>query len=175
MSSEFEFVRLLKSDGTWDAFCGDWKSQCDALGEDFEGYTEATFSVVDEIVTDFQRRSGVFALRQNGSHLAMCQVNLAALPGYEGPVLRVRFITLSPEYDLTNKTISEYGDVLVGLLGEVLELAYLDEDLTCRHIKFHLSSPADQQFFRALGMHIQEHNIFEKIETRGSWLYITRK
>ena len=90
-------------------------------------------------------------------------------------MLRVRFITLSPDFDLNDKPINEYGSVLVALLGEILGLAYFDEDLSAMHIKFHLRSPADQQFFAALGAGLRERNVFESIQTRGAWLYITRK
>lgn len=175
MEEEFEFklVRLLKTDGTWQAFADSWRAECEDLGEDFDGYAEATFSVVEELIDTEQQRAGVFALDWGGKFPVMCQINKAPLPKYDSPVLRVRFITLSPEYDLTEKTISEYGDVLVDLLGQVLGLAYLDGELKSRHIKFHLRSPSDQQFFRALGLGLSKHESFESIETRGAWLYIS--
>lgn len=171
----YTLVRLLADDGTWQGFSTDWKAQCEALNEEFENYAEATFSVVSDLIDTEHRKAGVFALHNGTQYDAMCQINRAPLPGYTSPVLRVRFITLSPEYDLTDKGVNEYGDVLVALLSEVLKLAYLDQELQSTHIKFHLRSPADQQFFRALGVHLESASVFEKIETKGAWLYIMRK
>lgn len=133
------------------------------------------FGVDGDVVEKEQKKAGVFGLKIGNSYSAMCQVNKAGLPKYDSPVLRTRYMTLSPEYDLTNKTISEYGDVLVALLAEVMGLAILDKELECRHVKFHLRSPADIPFFAAIGKGIKERDVFDAIETRGMWLYITRK
>ncbi|RWP62135.1 hypothetical protein [Mesorhizobium sp.] len=175
ISSKEEFVRLLEEDGTWANFEADWQAQCDKYEEDFEGYAEATFSVIRDLIRTEKKKAGVFALKMNGSFVAMCQVNKAGLPKYDSPVLRVRFMTLSPEFDLADKSFHEYGDVLSSLLAAVLELAYWNEELACMHVKFHLRSQADQQFFATLGKGLQDGNYFESIKTRGAWLYITRK
>lgn len=169
------FIRLLESDGTWDAFETDWRSQCDSLGEEFDSYAEATFAVVRDLIREENRTAGVFALQIDGVFVAMCQVNKAGLPRYDSPVMRVRFITLSPEYDLTDKQLGEYAEVLVSLLMQVLQLAYMDEELQCMHLKFHLRSPADIQFFAAFGAGLSEKNLFKSIKTAGAWLHITRK
>ncbi|RWF51801.1 MAG: hypothetical protein EOS50_27010 [Mesorhizobium sp.] len=170
-----KFVRLLEEDDTWSAFEADWRAQCEKLEEDFDGYAEATFSVVRDLIHAEKKKAGVFALQMNGSYVAMVQVNKAGLPKYDSPVLRVRFMTLSPEFDLRDKSMAEYGGVLGSLLGQVLRLAYMDKELSCMHIKFHLRSQADQQFFATVGKGLQDRDIFESIQTRGAWLYITRK
>lgn len=175
ITTDQKLVRLLKDDGTWTEFEADWKRQCEQLGEDFDSYAGSTFSVISDLVEKEQKKAGVFGLKIGNSYSAMCQVNKAGLPKYDSPVLRTRYMTLSPEYDLTNKTISEYGDVLVALLAEVMGLAILDKELECRHVKFHLRSPADIPFFAAIGKGIKERDVFDAIETRGMWLYITRK
>jgi len=168
-------IRLLEDNGTWAEFEADWQAQCEKYDEDFESYAEATFSVIRDLIRSEKTKAGVFALKMNGSFVAMCQVNKAGLPKYDSPVMRVRFMTLSPEFDLADKSIHEYGDVLVSLLATVLQLAYFDPELSCMHIKFHLRSQADQQFFATLGKGLQDRNLFQSIKTRGAWLYITRK
>jgi len=173
--TDVKMIRLLKEDGTWDAFEADWRGQCDKLSEDFDSYAGSTFSIVRELVEERKRNAGVFGLKIDDKFAAMCQINKAGLPKYDSPVLRTRFMTLSPEYDLTNKTIAEYGDVLVELLMGVIELSVIDEELHANHIKFHLRSPADIPFFAAIGRGIKEHDVFASIETRGMWLYITRQ
>lgn len=170
-----KFVRLLEEDNTWSEFETDWRTQCEKLEEDFDSYAEATFSVIRELIQTQKKNAGVFALQINGTYAALVQVNKAGLPKYNSPVLRVRFMTLSPEFDLTDKSISEYGHVLMSLLAQVLSLAYLDAELSCMHVKFHLRSQTDQQFFGMLGKGLRDRDVFESIQTRGAWLYITRK
>lgn len=170
-----EFVRLLKDNGTWDEFEADWRGQCDALGEDFDFYAGSTFTVVSDLIASEKRNAGVFALKMDGVFAAMCQINKAGLPKYDSPVLRTRYMTLAPEYDLTEKPISEYGNVLVSLLFEVLRLAMFDKELNCQHVKFHLRSPQDVPFFAALGRRMRDRDLFASVETRGMWLYITQK
>jgi len=170
-----QFVRLLKENGTWQEFEADWRAQCDAIGEDFEFYAGSTIAVVGDLISSEQKNAGVFGLKIDGSYAAMCQINRAGLPKYDSPVLRTRFMTLAPDYDLTDKSSTEYGNVLVSLLFEVVKLAITDDGLGSKHIKFHLPSPQDVPFFSALGRHIKERDVFASIETRGMWLYITRK
>ncbi|TWH28915.1 hypothetical protein L611_003600000290 [Aminobacter sp. J15] len=173
---DFNLIRLLASDGTWDAFEDDWRRQCAELGEDFEAYAGSTFAVVSDLVASEDKRAGVFGLQaEDNTFAAMCQVNKADLPKFVGPVLRTRFITLSPEYDLTDKSPLEYGSVLTGVFTEVLGLAYLDPELASRHIKFHLRSPQDIAFFTTIEQGFRERDIFASIHTRGMWLYISRK
>lgn len=171
--ADTHFIRLLDDSGTWAEFESDWRSQCEALEEDFDSYAEATLSVVREIVEVENKNAGVFGLKINGNYAAMCQVNRAPLPGYDSPVMRIRFITLCPDLDLRELPVTQYGSVLASLLTKVIELALTIGDLKSRHIKFHLRSPADTQFFSALGKGLHDTEYFETVATRGAWLYIT--
>lgn len=175
MLENVKFTRLLDETGTWASFEKDWREQCEALEEDFDGYAEATLSVVREIIQEQKRKAGVFSLQNNGKHLAMCQLNRAPLPGYDAPVLRVRFITFCPDVDLRDLPQNEYGRMLVSLLAEVITVAKTDPEMGTRHIKFHLRSPADVQFFTALGQALDGSSSFETVVTRGAWLYITMR
>lgn len=173
MYEDAKFTRLLEETGTWMSFESDWRAQCADLEEDFDSYAEATLSVVRDIIRVEKKKAGVFALQNNDKYLAMCQINRAALPGYDAPVLRVRFITFCPDVDLRDLPQNEYGRMLVSLLTEVLVLAKTDPEMGSRHIKFHLRSPADVQFFTALGQGLHDTKSFETVVTRGAWLYIT--
>lgn len=173
MNDDVKFIRLLDETGTWQSFESDWRDQCQALDEDFDGYAEATLSVVRDIIQTEKRRAGVFALQNKDKHLAMCQINRAPLPGYDSPVLRVRFVTFCPDIDLRDLPQNEYGRMLVSLLAEVLVVAKTDPEMGSRHVKFHLRSPADVQFFTALGQGLHDTKSFETVATRGAWLYIT--
>ncbi|KAB2762305.1 hypothetical protein F9K98_10740 [Brucella anthropi] len=170
-----EFVRIREDDGSWQALEANWRAQCEKLDEDFDAYAGPTFEVVTPLARAAERRAGLFALKDGLEHLAICQVNSAMLPKYDGPVMRVRFITLSPEFDLTDKNIRDYGDILVSLLYQVVRLAITDENFGSRHIKFHARSPSDINFFSALSHGLRQGDAFHSVQMSGAWLYITRK
>lgn len=171
--ASIQFIRLLTDSGTWSEFEQDWKSQCEILGEDFDSYAEATLSVVKEIIESENAKAGVFGLKINDKFMAMCQLNRTPLPGYDSPVLRVRFITLCPDLDLKELPVWEYSNALISLLTQVVDLALNGGEMGSRYIKFHLRSPADTQFFSALGRGLHDTGPFEAVVSRGAWLYIT--
>lgn len=171
---DYSFVRIRTADGSWDQLKAEWSAQCDALEEDFDSYAGTTFEVLRELVDGDQTKAGVFSLKEGGSHVAICQVNCASIPKYVGPVLRTRFITFSPECDLTDKRLSQYSRDLIELLFGVIELGF-GGDFASRHVKLHLRSPEDAKFFSAIGRGLSEHENFESVETRGQWLYLSRK
>lgn len=167
----FEFHTVSKDDDTWESLHASWKAECVAAGEDPDTYIEAAFGPLEDLLVGDQTKAWVFALRSEGRYPAVCQVNRAFLPGYTGPVLRVRFITLSPEYDLTEKTSVDYGTVLIQLLLAVFKLAG-EPLIAAKHVKFHLASPTDQQFFRGIESRLRELPFFESVQTHGAWLYL---
>lgn len=168
----YDIVRLLKSDRSWDTFKDDWEAQCSAYDEEFSSYAEGTFAMVGDLVEKEDKAAGLFAIKLNGVHVSMCQLNKASIPGYSSPVLRVRYMTLSPEYDYGDKNIDEYADVLVATFAMVLAVS--NKIMEAKHIKFHLRSPADRQFFALLGKGFDESDMFHSVQVRGAWLYVTK-
>ncbi len=169
-----EIIELSSSDGSWDAFKADWAQQCESFNEEFETYAEGAFSVVEELIEAPEKSAGVYACRLDGRHVSMCQVNVKGLPGYDSPVMRVRFLTLSPEFDFGDKSVDEYAKVLVVTLASILALSDEDGPMKAKYLKFHLSSPADRQFFALLGQGLNDDEDFTSVTLRGSWLYITK-
>lgn len=168
---DFEFIKITRQDNTWGDLQGSWRKECEACGEEFKSYAKSTFATLDDLLGDEHPRAWVFALRAGGRFPALCQINRANLPGYDGPVIRVRFLTVSPDYDLTAKPQAEYGALLVQLLTQVLTLASTPA-LSAKHVKFHLSSPSDQQFFSFLGTRLGETGEFDDVKFYGAWLEI---
>ncbi|CVI22769.1 conserved hypothetical protein [Agrobacterium fabacearum CFBP 5771] len=169
---DLEIVRLLHNDGTWEAFKQDWEAQCAFYDEDFGSYAEGTFSVVGDLVQQEGAAAGLFAVKVDGRHVSMCQLNRANIPGYTGPVLRVRYMTLSPDYDFGDKPVEDYADILIKTFATVLAVS--NKLMKADHIKFHLRSPADRQFFAALGRGMDETDMFHSVQVRGAWLYVTK-
>jgi hypothetical protein len=67
---------------------------------------------------------------------------------YQEPILRARFVNVSPSYYLGQAGTDEYAQMLVALFSGVVWLSR--EALTATHIRFFLKSPGDSQFFAAL-------------------------
>ena len=62
--------------------------------------------------------AGVFATHANGKYLAACQANACYLPDYDGKVLRVRHIIVSPQHEYDeDMEISVYLKTLAGVFG----------------------------------------------------------
>jgi hypothetical protein len=169
-----KFIRLFEHDGSWLRFLRDWQNQCERLNDDFDLYQVSPISVVEDLVRNEPRvDAGVFGLEDDEGFHAICQVNCANLPGYSGRVLRVRMMYFAPSYDVGERNIEAYAEVLVRMFNEVLKLS--DEDMRAPHIKFHLRSPADQRFFSELSAELDKLQAFASVEMLGSWLYITKK
>lgn len=168
-------VELTEADGSWPALKAAWRAQCDAAGEDFAQYAVGAFSVLDPLAAAPERRAGVFGVCDGDNAIpdVICQVNTTPLPGHPEPVLRVRMVTVCPNLDFGNPHPSDYADVLVNLLHEIVELN--QRDLGARAIKFHLRSPSDYDFFRALTIPLGGISYFENVEMHGAWLYVTKR
>jgi len=170
-----ELVRLLQSDGTWEKLREEWRNQTLSFNEDFESYASGMFSVVSSLAEHRTRNAGVFGLQREGSFIALCQLNQTPLPGYDSPVLRMRFMTLAPQFDFGEFELDQYVGVLIGLFSNVLLLSNSDDEFGAKHLKFHLRSPADRQFFAAVATPLEKSEAFSSVQVRGSWLYITKK
>lgn len=170
--AEKSLKKLQMNDGTWPEFVLDWQAQCEKAGEDFAAYAVGSFDVLSGLATAPEPDAGVYALKKGGTHDAICQANCTGLPGYDGPVLRVRMMLLSPDFDFGVKPIEQYGSTLINMFLGIYILS--ETEMMARHIKFHLKSPNDRSFFAAIGERLNGEEQFEKVEVRGSWLYVTK-
>jgi hypothetical protein len=64
------------------------------------------------------------------------------------PVLRARFVNVSPIYELGVADAGQYAQILVALFSGIVWLSR--DTLSAGHIRFFLKSPGDSQFFAAL-------------------------
>lgn len=164
--------KLLVSTGTWGLFEADWRAQCGAFGEDFDQYAIGSLPVLREMAEQSNPEVAVVALRaDDGSYAAVAQVNSTHLPGYEGKVLRVRHMLLSPTFDFGELSIEDYAGVLSRMFSRTVSLAF--SDMPSQHVKFHLRSPADRQFFSNALTALKDFELFNSVAMRGAWLYLT--
>jgi hypothetical protein len=166
-------IQLLGSNGTYDRMKTGWRQQCEAAGEEFEFYAQGTFLVLDPLAARPERRAGIFAF-QRGDDLPeiICQANCTPLPGHPEPVLRVRMVTMSPSLDFGTATdpTNRYIENLVELFFGIVELSqsHDDREMNARDIKFHLRSPQDFAFFRAVSGSLAKISHFESVEMKGA-------
>ena len=168
-------VQLLGSNGTYNRMKAGWREQCEAAGEEFQYYAQGTFLVLDPLAANPERAAGIYAV-QRGDDLpeVICQANCTALPGHPEPVLRVRMVTVSPALDFGTvpDPTNRYIENLVDLFFGIIELS--QGDMAAKEVKFHLRSPEDFSFFRAVRGQLAKISHFESVEMHGAWLYVTR-
>lgn len=166
-------VPLSNKDGSWERLKEAWKAQCEVHGEDFGNYAVGAFSVFDPLAAGDEPQAAIFGVQKDAEIIAVCQANRARIPGYTGPVIRVRLITVCPNYDFSDEIgVEEYATLLMELLSGVLELS--NRQMKAKYLKFHLRSPADQQFFAALQAPLARAKVFEEVKVSGMWLYVTK-
>ncbi len=165
---------LQKTDGSWDQLVRQWQDACVSFGEEFEDYACDALPVLEELIEEAPPadRARVVSLFLDGHYQAVCQVNRTHLPGYDGMVLRVRHLVLSPRLDFGDRPLEDYERVLTELLDGILKLS--ETEMVAPHIKFHFRSPADRQFFKTLRDSLERRGVFRILEMRGAWLYITK-
>ena len=170
-----ELVRVARSNERLDEIWLQWDAQCERFGESFKDYATASMSVLRELAEEPETRSAaVFALvDESGAYLAICQVNVARIPGYDGPVLRLRHLVLAPEFDFSEEIPDDrYADVLAEVFTKVSLLS--ENTMAADHIKIHLRSRGDREFFKVFEEHLREEAAFATVRMQGAWLYITK-
>lgn len=165
--------QLSTHDGSWQALLEAWKAQCEAYAQDFDEFAVATIGVLAPLADVGHPKSEVYGYHMDGQCWVICEANHTLLPGYQGYVLRVRNMTFSPKFDFEDLDIDAYGKALTGLFGGILSLS--EEVKKAPHVKFHLRSPADRTFFQALTEPLLKMPLFDSVEVKGAWLYVTKK
>lgn len=174
----FTAKSLWEEDGTWQSFRDDWEKQCEEAGEPFEEYAPDVTEVLRKVAageaeqTKINNSSICGIQGEDGRYWAVALLNwVRALPGEDVPTLRIRHLLVSPRLDFGLEDVDVYADVLIGALSGFLTVAEAHYEV--REVKMHLRSPADVAFFRVLGSGLAKSSKFERVETRGAWLYIT--
>lgn len=169
-----EFKRLTRENELWDKLWVNWDKICSDFDESFDDFAPSALSVLKDIVEDPQIGSvGVFGLVDGDDVLAACRLNVAAIPGYTGKVLRMRQLVLSPKFDFADEyPVDEYVDVLSAMFAGTVVQA--ETDMPADHIKLHFRSPADREFFNTFQAKLAESKIFSSVQLKGAWLYLTR-
>lgn len=167
-----QFLRLLGSDGTWDRFEANWRAQCENFSEDFEQFSPSSLEVLRAEALSPTKDTGIYALLSEGGNFdAVVMGNSVYIPGYQEKVLRIRHLLLSPFFDFGDYGIETYSKVLSRMVARTISLAM--GDMPSPHIKFHLRSPGDREFFAVAAEVFQNLDDFYDVAIRGAWLHMS--
>lgn len=164
---------LSARDGSWDRLLASWKVQCEGYGQDFGDFAGATFGVLGALAKEGHPKAEVYGFHVGAECWVICEANHTMIPGYNDYVLRVRNMTFAPRFDFEDVGVDAYGKALTGLFGGILALSHSLRPAP--YIKFHLRSPADRTFFQSLTEPLLQIPVFDTVEVKGAWLYVTKK
>jgi len=143
-------MRLLpmkEPDRSWRTIKAQWKKDAESVGEDFSTFSTGSFSAYDGLTKEGDNAS-LYCLSDGERVHAACQVSRLMMSKYPSPILRARFIVVSPIYELGIADGSQYAQMMVALFSGIIWLSR--DTMTASHIRFFLKSPGDSQFFTAL-------------------------
>ncbi|WP_420325450.1 hypothetical protein [Mameliella sp.] len=166
--------RVNGQDGSWPDLISQWEKQCEIYGESLDDFAVASLPVIEGLATGAQQHyAGAYAYSDDGNYKAVCHVNSTFLPKYDGKVLRVRHIVLSPDFDFSDTpTVDDYTDVLVGVFVGAIALTM--EEMPSSHVKFHLRSPIERELGEHFTKAISGNAAFKDVAMQGSWIYLSK-
>lgn len=167
--------KLSLLDGTWDALVNDWGEICQSYNEDFDSYMTVSIPTLKQqcVECENEKWSGSYALTDDGgNHIAAAFLNAAHIKGFQGRVLRVRHLLMSPRYDFGEFDEDAYASTLAKIVTDIIMMS--DGDMNCPNLKFHFRSPADLVIFRTFAEKLNELSRFSVVEMVGSWLHIKK-
>ncbi|UWQ11932.1 hypothetical protein K3X41_04390 [Aliiroseovarius crassostreae] len=170
-----EFKRISRENGQWNTLWQQWDKECTKYGETISDYATSALSTLKPLAEDPQITSaGVYGLIDKDEIVAVCQLNVTGLPGYTGPVVRLRHLVLAPKFDFDDSTtIQEYINVLSSVFAGTINLAH--SEMKADHAKLHFRSPADKEFFKNIEQSLKSNSVFSHVALKGSWLYVSIK
>lgn len=131
---------------SWRHIKAQWRKDAEGVGEDFASF--GGISAFDALTSKEAGSQGLYYLADRERVHAVCQVRRLLMSKYPTPALSVRFVNVSPIYDLGVADTGDYAQILVTLFSGVVWLSR--DALSASHIRFFLKSPGDSQYFAAL-------------------------
>ena len=134
-------------DKSWRSIKAQWKKDAESVGEDFSTFSMGSFTAFDGLTKDGDNAS-LYCLSDGEKIHAACQVSRLMMSKFPSPILRARFVVVSPLYELGVVPAGQYAQTLVALFSGIVWLSR--DTMTAGHIRFFLKSPGDAEFFAAL-------------------------
>ena len=140
-------VPMKDADKSWRAVKAQWKKDAESVGEEFSTFSMGSYAAFDGLTKDGDHPT-LYCLSDGERIHAACQVSRLMMSKFPTPILRARFITVSPIYELGVADADQYAQIMVALFSGIVWLSR--DSLSAGHIRFFLKSPGDSQFFAAL-------------------------
>ncbi|CAN5310908.1 hypothetical protein BH11PSE4_BH11PSE4_10700 [soil metagenome] len=160
-------LQAIESDKAWALLKSQWRRGAEAADEDFSSFAQGPLAAVDQLMTQGASRAGLYGLYDDQVPHAFCQVNKLLMGKFEGPMLRARFMTVSPIYDFGAADLGKYGQLLIELFSGIVWLSR--NTMSANHVLFHLRSPADARFLAPLQMTVAT-SPFQRFVIKGAWV-----
>lgn len=142
-------MRLLPirdPDRSWRSIKSQWRKDAEGAGEEFA--TFCGIAAFDAVASKEGDNPGLYCLTDGQRMHAVCQIRRLLMSKYSSPILRARYVAVSPAYELGMAGTDHYAQTLVALFSGIVWLSR--DALAADHIRFFLKSPGDSQFFAAL-------------------------
>jgi hypothetical protein len=137
----------MNADKSWRAVKAQWKKDAESVGEEFSTFSMGSYAAFDSLTKDSDHPT-LYCLSDGEKIHAACQVSRLMMSKFPTPVLRTRFVVVSPLYELGQAAAGQYAQTMVALFSGIIWLSR--DTLSAGHIRFFLKSPSDAQFFTAL-------------------------
>jgi hypothetical protein len=134
-------------DKSWRSIKAQWKKDAESVGEEFSTFSMGSYAAIDGLTKDGDHPT-LYCLSDGEKVHAACQVSRLMMSKFPTPILRARFIVVSPVYELGQADAGQYAQIMVALFSGIVWLSR--DTLSAGHIRFFLKSPGDSQFFAAL-------------------------
>ena len=90
-------VPVSQNDSSWSKIKAEWKAAAERSGRDFTTFVFGAFTILEPLSLD--SKSGLHGFYEEEEARALCQISRLLVGRHAGPVVRVRFVTVSPLYD----------------------------------------------------------------------------
>ena len=137
----------MNADKSWRAVKAQWRKDAESVGEEFSTFSMGSYAAFDSLTKDGDHPT-LYCLSDGEKIHAACQVSRLMMSKFPTPVLRARFVVVSPVYELGQAAAGQYAQIMVALFSGIIWLSR--DTLSAGHIRFFLKSPGDSQFFAAL-------------------------
>lgn len=153
----------------------EWKEQCIKFSEDFADYAAPSIDLARSISSEQPtEKYGIYCLRDkcSGEHLCILHGNVARLPKSTGKTFRAVWVLLAPRFDFEDVAAEEFSKLAANLLLAIVDVATRSGS---EHIKLHLGTMVDRQYFGAVAMTLLATKAVQDASIRGNWLHVTMR
>ena len=162
---------MKEPERSWRSIKGQWKKDAESVGEDFSTFTTGSYSAYDAMTKDGDNPN-LYCLSDGERVHAACQVSRLMMSKFPNPILRARFVIVSPIYELGIAPANQYAQMMVALFSGIVWLSR--DTMTASHIRFFLKSPGDAQFFAPLKV-ATDGSLFTEFSIGGSLIECSLK